>query len=181
MPIDPEAPVRLLWSGFDPYVCTTRENCQAAAVPYNIAALDTVIGALLLPPTDQRERAFIRQYYRERERRYHLRLEYPLLLTLTGVSLIGRGSVRAPPMRHALDREWEDFRTACGEGHGVTTAIDPLQRAYCWSDQLARHFAQTYRSGHVFNFSVGAAAVLVALAGLVLPAASCCSRPSSSR
>ena len=51
----------------------------------------------------------------------------------------------------------------------MTTAIDPLQRAYCWSDQLARHFAQTYRSGHVFNFLVGAAAVLIALAGLVVP------------
>ena len=51
----------------------------------------------------------------------------------------------------------------------MTTAIDPLQRAYCWSDQLARHFAQTYRSGHIFNFLVGAAAVLIALAGLVLP------------
>ena len=100
----------------------------------------------------------------------NLRLEYPLLLALTG---------RRPHRPHqrprrrrcteALESEWQAFRDACGEGHGVATAIDPLQRAYCWSDQLARHFAQTYRSGHIFNFLVGAAAVLVALAGLVLP------------
>ena len=169
LPIDPEAPVRLLWSGFDPQVCTTRENCHAAAVLYDSAALTAVIDALLLPPADPRERQFILDYYRERERRLLLRLEYPFLLTLTGVSRIRRTSVRAKPLNDALDSEWQDFRTACGEGHGVCTAIDPLQRAYCWSDQLARHFAQTYRSGHIFNFSVGAAAVLTALAGLVLP------------
>lgn len=164
LPIDPEAPVRLLWSGFDPHVWTTRENCHAATVPYSVATLETVIGALLLPPADLRERGFILDYYRERERRLHLRLEYPFLLTLTGVSRIRRSSVRAMPFHEALSSEWQDFRPGCGEGHGVTTAIDPLQRAYCWSDQLARHFAQTYRSGHIFNFLVGAAAVLTALA-----------------
>ncbi|MCY7398245.1 MAG: DUF4231 domain-containing protein [Sphingomonas bacterium] len=169
LPIDPAAPVRLLWSGFDPQVCTTRENCHAAAVECSAAALETVIGALLLPPADPRERRFILDYYRERERRLHLRLEYPFLLALTGVSRIKRSSIRARPFHEALASEWQDFRASCGEGHGVTTAIDPLQRAYCWSDQLARHFAQTYRSGHVFNFLVGAAAVLTALAGLVLP------------
>jgi len=169
MPIDPAAPVRLLWSGFDQHVCTTRENSHAAAVPYSVAALETVIGALLLPPADVRERGFILDYYRERERRLNLRLEYPLLLAITGVSRLGRHNVRATPMHQALDSEWQAFRAACGEGHGVTTAIDPLQRAYCWSDQIARHFAQTYRSGHIFNFLVGAAAVLTALAGLVVP------------
>ena len=169
LPIDPAAPVRLLWSGFDPQVCTTRQNSHAAAVPYGVDALESVLGAILLPPHDPRERGFILEYYRERERRIHLRLEYPFLLALTGVSRIGRSSVRATPMHHALESEWQDFRAACGDGHGVATAIDPLQRAYCWSDQLARHFAQTYRSGHIFNFLVGAAAVLIALAGLVLP------------
>ncbi|MCY7397790.1 MAG: DUF4231 domain-containing protein [Sphingomonas bacterium] len=169
LPIDPAAPVRLLWSGFDPQVRTTRENCHAATVPYGVAALERVIGALLLPPADPRERGFILDYYRERERRLHLRLEYPFLLTLTGVSRIRRSSVRAMPFHEALANEWQDFRAGCGEGHGVAAAIDPLQRAYCWSDQLARHFAQTYRSGHIFNFLVGAAAVLTALGWLILP------------
>ena len=169
VPIDPAAPVRLLWSGFDQHVCTTRENSQAAAVPYSADALETVLGAILLPPDDPRERGFILDYYRERERRLNLRLEYPLLLALTGVGGLSRTSVRPTPMQYALKSEWQTFRDACGEGHGVTTAIDPLQRAYCWSDQLARHFAQTYRSGHIFNFLVGAVAVLTALAGLVVP------------
>jgi len=169
VPIDPGQPARLLWSGFDPHVCTTRENCHAAAVAYSEEALDEVLGALLRPPDDPRERDYIHAYYGERERRLHLRLEYPLLLALTGVSRIRRSSLRAPPMRDALEGEWQAFRAACGDGHGVSTLIDPLQRAYCWSDQLARRFAQTYRSGHIFNFLVGAAAVLTALAGLVVP------------
>jgi hypothetical protein len=169
LPIDPAQPMRLLWSGLDPHVCTTRENCHAAVVAYSGEALDDVLGAILRPPADPRERSFIRAYYGERERRLHLRLEYPLLLALTGVSRIRRTSLRAAPMSDALASEWQAFRSAFGEAHGVTTAIDPLQRAYCWSDQLARRFAQTYRSGHIFNFLVGAVAVLTALAGLVVP------------
>ena len=169
VPIDPAQPVRLLWSGLDPHVCTTRENCHAASVPYSVAALETVLDAILLPPAGLHERGFILNYYRECERRLNLRLEYPFLLALTGVRRIGRTSVRAASMDHSLRSEWQAFRSACGQGHGVETAIDPLQHAYCWSDQLARHFAQTYRSGHIFNFLVGAAAVLTALAGLVLP------------
>ena len=128
-----------------------------------------MLGAILLPPADPRERGFILDYYRERERRTNLRLEYPVLLALTGAGRIGRASVRPAPIRHALENEWQEFRDACAQGHGVSAAIDPLQRAYCWSDQLARHFAQTYRSGHIFNFIVGAVAVLTALAGLVVP------------
>ena len=169
LPIAPGQPMRLLWSGFDQHVCTTRENCHAAAMPYSAATLDAILAAILLPPEDSRERGFIAAYYGERERRLNARLEYPLLLALTGVRRLTRASVRADPLDQALASDWQAFRAACGEGHGISTAIDPLQIAYCWSDQLARHFAQTYRSGHIFNFLVGAVAVLTALAGLVVP------------
>jgi hypothetical protein len=169
LPIDPAAPARLLWSGFDPNVCTTRENAHAAAVPFSLAALRQVLDAMLLPPPDPRERGFIRAFYGEHERRLNARLEYPLLLALTGVTPLRPSSIRAPALSGTLASAWQGFRAACGSDHGVTTAIDPLQRAYCWADQLAQRFAQTYRSGHVFNFGVGALAVLTALAGLVLP------------
>ena len=169
VPLDPDQPLRLLWSGLDPHVCTTRENCYAAAVPYSAEALNMVLDAILLPPASLRERSFIQDYYREHERKLNLRLEYPLLLALTGVVRVRRTNVRATPLPQALEGEWKAFRGACGQGHGIETDLDPLQRAYCWSDQLARHFAQTYRSGHIFNFLVGAAAVLTALAGLILP------------
>ena len=169
LPIDPAVPARLLWSDFDPHVCTTRENCHTAAVTFSDQALAQVMAAILMPPTDPRERDFIKTYYGEHDRRLNARIEYPLLLAVTGVSPLGRASVRAPSLPHALANEWQEFHSACATGHGVTTGIDPLQRAYCWSDQLARHFAQTYRSGHIFNFLIGALAVLTALAGLVLP------------
>lgn len=171
VPIDPEAPVRLLWSGFDPHVCTTRENAHAAAMPFTDQALERVIDSILLPPENPNERGFIRAYYGERERRLNMRLEYPLLLALTGVKRLRLSAFRAPAMTTAMDGEWQSFRAACSSDSGISAAIDMLQRGYCWSDQLAQRFAQTYRSGHVFNFLVGAVAVLTALAGLVIPQA----------
>ena len=39
----------------------------------------------------------------------------------------------------------------------------PAGKAYSWADRLATHFAQTYRSGHVFNFVLGGFAVCLGL------------------
>jgi hypothetical protein len=129
LPIDPAQPARLLWSGFDPHVCTTRENAHTAAVPFGNDALARVIEAVLLPPRDLRERGFITTFYRERDRRLNGRIEYPLLLALTGVSRLRRSAIRSPSLPATIAGEWQDFRAACAIGHGVTAAIDPLQRA----------------------------------------------------
>jgi hypothetical protein len=50
----------------------------------------------------------------------------------------------------------------------VEAPLDQLQEAYLWSDRLASHFAQTYRSGHVFNFLMAALGAWIGLSGLVL-------------
>ena len=52
------------------------------------------------------------------------------------------------------------------------TSLDLLKDAYSWSDRLAGHFAQTYRSGHVFNFVLGGVAVCIGLSGFMAPHAS---------
>ena len=169
VPVDPDAPVTLLWSEFDPFVCTTPQNCAAASRPFDRATLDAVLRAILAPPADPAERAFLAQYYGERERRINARLEYPVVLALAGVSRINFASFRVPPFIKTIASAWITFRESCGARHGVSADIDLLRDSYCWSDQLARHFAQTYRSGHVFNFLVAAIAVLIALAGLLIP------------
>jgi len=61
--------------------------------------------------------------------------------------------------------EWNAACTA--GGHGVMSGFHAIAAAYCWADRLAQHFAQTYRSGHVLNFLLGATAVLLALGGLL--------------
>ena len=44
-----------------------------------------------------------------------------------------------------------------------------LEEAYSWADQLATHFAQTYRSGHIFNFLLGGIAVCLGLSAFMTP------------
>lgn len=172
IPVDAAAPVRILWSGFDPHVVTTGDNAETAARDFDAGSIETLLGCVLAPPADPRERIFLNNFLRERERKLKPRVEYPLLLALTGIRAFGRSSWRAEPYRPATRAEWSPFREECASGgHGVAADLDPLELGYGWADRLATHFAQTYRSGHVFNFSLGALAVLIALTGLLLPQA----------
>ncbi len=52
----------------------------------------------------------------------------------------------------------------------ITASLDLLEQAYSWSDRLATHFAQTYRSGHIFNFILGGVAVCLGLSAFMYPA-----------
>jgi hypothetical protein len=169
LPIDPAQPPRLLWSGLDPHVCTTRENCHAAAVAIQRAALDDVLGAILRPPGDPASATLFALIMASASGGSISGSNIRCCWRLPGSAALAAPASARRRCNDALASEWQAFRAACESGHGVTTAIDPLQRAYCWSDQLARRFAQTYRSGHIFNFLVGAVAVLTALAGLVFP------------
>ena len=47
--------------------------------------------------------------------------------------------------------------------------MDNLEESYSWADRLATHFAQTYRSGHIFNFVLGGFAVCLGLAAFMAP------------
>jgi hypothetical protein len=54
--------------------------------------------------------------------------------------------------------------------HGVSAPLELLQKAYGWADRMATYYAQTFRSGHIFNFVLAAAAVLLGLSSFALPA-----------
>lgn len=171
VPVDPDAAPAILWSGFDPHVVTTHHNAHTARRPFDAATLGELLRRLLAPPVDAAERGFLRTFVAERERRLMPRVEYPLLLALTGIRAFRRASWRAKPYAAGTQAEWSPFRQGCASIHGVDADLDPLEAAYAWSDRLATHFAQTYRSGHVLNFVLGALAVLIALTGLLLPQA----------
>ena len=168
IPVDPEMPVRLLWSAFDPHVSSHRRDAQFAGRTYGVESLETLLKALVEPPLDPCEREYLSSYYGEHERRWSGRIEYSLLLAVTGVSRIRFGDVRRPSYAKAIRDEWAQFGAGCAASGGKVADLQALQRAYCWSDLLARHFAQTYRSGHVFNFVLGAVAVLLALSSLLV-------------
>ena len=65
--------------------------------------------------------------------------------------------------------EWRRYRVGCVEAHNLSAPLDLLEDAYSWADRLATHFAQTYRSGHIFNFVLGGIAVCLGLAAFMAP------------
>jgi len=50
-------------------------------------------------------------------------------------------------------------------------AREPLARAYGWANFLGIRYSQLFRSGHVTNYALSTAAVILALAGLLIPKA----------
>ena len=57
----------------------------------------------------------------------------------------------------------------CADTHSISAPIDLLEEAYSWADRLATHFAQTYRSGHIFSFLLGGLAVCLGLSAFMAP------------
>jgi hypothetical protein len=169
IPVAGSKPIRMIWSGFDPHVVTHAHNTSTAERPFSRPLLDDLLTRLLAPPDDPQERSFLRAFAHERERNLKPRIEYPLLLAAAGIKPLRRAAWHATPYAESTRADWAPFRAACADSHGISADIDMLEEAYCWSDGLASHFAQTYRSGHVFNFVLGAAAVMLALTGLIVP------------
>ena len=61
VPLQSDDPARILWSGFDPAVLTVADEPNVAR-PLDQTNVEALIGALLLPPADQQERRFLRQF-----------------------------------------------------------------------------------------------------------------------
>ena len=165
---DLKAPTRVLWSAFDPTVLTVADD-PGVERPFERAEIDLMLTGLLLPPPDEQELSFLSRFARERLRKIRTRIEYPLLLTAAGVRRIKPGDIDNKRCADAIRDEWERYRRGCAEAHNISAPIDLLQDAYSWADRLATHFAQTYRSGHIFNFLLGAIAVCLGLSAFMAP------------
>lgn len=172
VPLDPHAAPCLYWSGFEALPIDSRDIAHSPSEPWEAARLGPLFEALLLPPSAPEEQRQLRQFFGEHQRTRHWRIEYPLLLALTGASPLKPGAWRRDPYRQATRAEWAGFGRAggrhCGGNIGM---LGTLEGAYAWTDQLAQHFAQSFRSGHVVNFTFAAIASIVALLGLLWPAA----------
>lgn len=158
----------LRWSAFEPAVVSGHGDA-ATMRPFDREQLKSTLTGLLAPPPDVQEQGFIRLFQNECRRRLRTRIEYPLLLAATGVSGLRSHHWRPSVASRRTQVEWEEFGNACFRAECVTTPIATLQQWYDWADSLASHYAQSYRSGHVFNFVLAAVAVLLALTTLVLP------------
>ena len=169
VPVQPDRETTLLWTAFDPQVMTRSGHERAIRKPFDRTRLDWVIEAMIGPPADHLERLHFQEFRNERLRRFSARVEFPLLLNFTGVRRFRLAALRDADCRKAIAEEWENYRRLCSKCHGTDTPLDLLERAYSWSDRLASHYAQTFRSGHVFNFVLAATAALIGLSAFLAP------------
>jgi hypothetical protein len=168
VPPDLKAPTRVLWAAFDPTVLTVADD-PGVERPLERPEIDAMLTGLLLPPPDEQEQEFLRRFAHERLRAFRTRIEYPLLLTAAGVRRIKPGDINNNRCAEAIRDEWERYRRGCAEAHSISAPINLLEEAYSWADRLATHFAQTYRSGHIFNFVLGSVAVCLGLSAFMAP------------
>ena len=168
VPLAPGDESRILWSGFDPTVLTIAEE-ESVARPLDRAYVHALLCGLLVPPPNEQELRFLKRFLSERVRPVRARIEYPLLLTAAGIRPF---RARDFTSRHAQAQtrdEWRRYRAGCAEAHHILAPIDLLEESYSWADTLATHFAQTYRSGHIFNFLLGGVAVCLGLGAFLTP------------
>jgi len=169
IPVGGHAHGRILWTGYGEFV----DPDDLDALPtraVTASELTKLVGAIVGPPSNSEARADLTTYLRERERRVRTRAEYPLLLAVLGVKRITRAAFQTAAYSATTRAEWRPFHDACGSGHhGVRVQMEGMEEAFAWADHLAQHFAQTYRSGNILNFSLAALAVLLALTGLLVP------------
>jgi len=168
VPLAPGGDTRILWSAFDPTVLTVADD-PGVARPLERSDVDALLCGLLMPPPDLHEQRFLHRFLTERLRRVRTRIEYPLLLSVAGARKFRARDLTTKHAEAQIRDEWQRYRAGCAEAHNLSTAIDSLEESYSWADRLATHFAQTYRSGHIFNFVLGGFAVCLGLAAFMAP------------
>jgi len=169
IPPEPDQPARLLWAAFDPVVDTQGVDPMAER-SLDREHLDQVLAALMVPPHDADERKYMAKFVAERHGKIRWRIEYPLLLWLFRVKKFVPQRFVEKVCAAEIADEWRQYRADCVEEHEIGTPLDKLEQAYSWADRLATRFAQTYRSGHIFNFVLGGFAVCLGLSGFMAPA-----------
>ena len=168
VPLNPDSETRVLWAAFDPTVVTVADD-PGVSRPLDRETIDALLTGLLMPPPDQEEQRFLKRFAREKLRRIRARIEYQLLLTAAGVRRLRARDFTEKHAARMITEEWQRYREGCIEAHNITAPIDILEEAYSWADRLATHFAQTYRSGHIFNFVLGGVAVCLGLSAFMAP------------
>ncbi len=167
VPIRPDQPVRMLWSGSGPESGSWHAALEPPTLGYDRETLTTVLAPRLLPPDDPAERQALSAYLDETEELVLRRNAYPLLLWVLGADRFSKAKAKRPPYRSSTREYWNEFDSWTA-GWIAPDRWELLEAAYSWSDNLATRFAQYFRSGHVINFSFSAIAIALALTGLLV-------------
>ena len=136
--------------GFDAYA-----HCD-------IALLADAIDGVLAPPATENDASALRAFVGERERQWCKRCGYPILLAVMLVRGLRWSEFRVPPYLDGARKELGAFLAQIS-ARVPAAALDRWLRAYAFSDRLAVHYSQTFRSAYVSNFFFAAVAVFLAL------------------
>lgn len=167
IPLDPAEPVRLMWQGEGPSGSGWHSALEPPAVPFDQGELTEALSAILLPPNEAGEHSALDAFLAEREELLLRRIEYPILLAVTGVAKLKPSAWRKDPYLPATRSDWQRF-DSYWQGHIPPDRFGLLEHGYAWVDNLANRFAQSFRSGHVVNFAFSALAVALALLGYLI-------------
>ncbi|MFO1148276.1 MAG: hypothetical protein U1E62_07860 [Alsobacter sp.] len=167
--IDPVRPgeVRLMWPGLSRLAPgTVRPEEVLRHSPDAFSALPKVMATLLAPPESRRQAGLLEAFLGETDIRWTPWCWYPLLLGALGIRRPGWGDVRVGGRASDEVRRLSD-QWGVGEGALADATRSMLIPAFVLSDRLAVVYAGLYRSAFVFNYLAAAAAVGIALSGLV--------------
>lgn len=153
VPVAAPQEMRLLWAGLSGLSPALLRRQTAPRAPLSAELLRSVLKAQVAPPEAPTERAALDRFLAERDHRWRPRIEYPLLLALTGVRRLRLSALRTP----SPPRPSEASQAALLDG------------AFSWADRLADHYGELYRGSAIFNYVAAAGAVLLALVGILLP------------
>ena len=158
---------RMLWSAFDPTVVDSRRDPMAER-PLD-ANVDQMLNGLLCRRPTSRRSASSSASLRERLRRYRARHRISAAAGRGRRSTFRRRDFAKTCATPRSARNGGTIARASPKPHEDQAPIDLLEDAYSWTDRLATHFAQTYRSGHIFNFVLGGFAVCMGLSAFMAP------------
>jgi len=166
IPIDETGHVRLLWPGEGPAGGSWHSALEPPAEPFDKSHLEEALRSVLLPPDEPGEHVALSAFFAEQENLLIRRIEYPILLAVTGTQPLRPGAWRKHPYLPTTRNDWQRFDSAV-EGRIAPLRFARLEQGYAWADNLANRFAQFFRSGHVVNFTFSAVAVALALFGFL--------------
>jgi hypothetical protein len=167
IPLDPSEPIALMWQGEGPAGGSWHSALEPPAEPFDHAHVVEALSAILLPPNEAGEHAALDAFLVEREQLLLRRIEYPMLLAVTGAAKLKSSAWRKDPYLPATRSDWARFDSHW-QGRIPPDRYNLLEQGYAWVDNLANRFAQSFRSGHVVNFVFSALAVALALLGYLI-------------
>jgi hypothetical protein len=132
------------------------------------ATIVLAIERMIAVPAQAEVQASLKRYLAEREPHWNLCPWYPLLLWVFAGRAIRWADFRLRPAISDSNMRWQDYLTMLPKDRAQRRAVEKiLLPAFSTADRLAVYYSFLYRGAYIFNFLFAAAAVGLALGGIL--------------